>query len=226
VVLAVVLPSIIAVNGTWGTTCYGGSPQEFTYFGGGGPTPLSITSAANGGTPYPASLSGGSITFPAQVLEENYWGTESPSKNYTASCSTPFTYKLGAGAYQDIVLPANTYFDFTWNPTAGTTANGISGYKATIQAGGTGSSGINGSFQFNTMSGWYSGSAATTIRVLAKRTNGSWDCNRYATFTITTSQPIGFRIYCGYWCGSRKYIQGRRNNCTAGGGRHRWRRLQ
>jgi hypothetical protein len=117
----------IAVNGTWGTTCNGGSPQEFTY--SGGPTPLSITSAANGGTPYPASLSGGSITFPAQVLEENYWGTESPSKNYTASCSTPFTYKLGAGAYQDIVLPANTYFDFTWNPTAGTTANGISAIK-------------------------------------------------------------------------------------------------
>ncbi len=180
-------PITIAAGATNTLTCRGGgSPTEFFYSGG---TAVQVTSAANGGTYYTATLSGGFITIPAQVLEENYWGTESPSKNYTASCSTPFTYKLGAGAYQDIVLPADTYFDFTWNPTAGTTANGISGYKATIQAGGTGSSGIT-SFLFNTMSGWYSGSTATTIRVLAKRTNGSWDCNRYATFTITTSQPI------------------------------------
>ncbi len=166
-------------------TCSGGSPIEFTSTS----VNIQVTSAANGGTYYTATVSGGgNITIPTQVLEENYWGTESGSKTYTASCNT-FTYKLGAGAYQDIVLPANTYYNFTFNASAGTTTGGINGYKASIIAGGSGSSGISGSGQFNNMSNWYSGSSATTIRVLAKRTLGTWDCARFATFTINVLNP-------------------------------------
>ncbi|QQR97683.1 MAG: T9SS type A sorting domain-containing protein [Sphingobacteriales bacterium] len=180
-------PITIASGATNTLTCRGGgSPTEFFYSGG---TAVQVTSAANGGTYYTAMLSGGFIIIPGEVLQENYWGTEAPTKTYTPSCSTPFTYKLGAGAYQDIVIPANTYVDFSWNSNAGSTFGGINGYKATV-SGGTGNSGVDGAFQFNTTSGWYSGSTDATIRVLAKRTNGSWDCNRYATLTIATSQPI------------------------------------
>ena len=121
----------LAVNGTWTTYCNGGSPQEFTY-SGGGTAAITVTSAANGGTYYTATLSGGfAITFPQEVLAENYWGTESPQKTYSSGCSG-LTYNLGAGAYQDIALQANTYYDFTWNKDAGTLTGGISAYKVTI----------------------------------------------------------------------------------------------
>ena len=181
-------PITVTPSNVGSLTCRGGgSPTEFSISGG---TSVSVTSAANGLTYYAATVTSGFITIPAEVLQENYWGLESTPnpKTYASGCAG-YTYKLGSGAYQDITLPANTYYKFTWNSTAGTVLNGISGYKASIQLGGTGASTIT-SFQFDNMSSWYSGSVDTKIRVLAKRTNGSWDCNRWATITINSVPSI------------------------------------
>lgn len=112
-----------------------------------------------------------------------------PALSGTPSNCNPATFKCGSGAYYDLAITANTYYNFSWANGAG---GNINGFCANPQNG-TGSGGL---FTTN-QTCWYSGST-TILRVSANRSSATWNATsgtmtyRHAdpsTPSITNSNP-------------------------------------
>ncbi|MBK8658408.1 MAG: hypothetical protein IPN22_05925 [Bacteroidetes bacterium] len=112
-----------------------------------------------------------------------------PALSGTPSNCNTANFKCGSGAYYDLTITPQTYYNFSWANGAG---GNISGFCANPQNG-TGSGGL---FTTN-QTCWYSGST-TTLRVSANRSSTTWNATsgtmtyRHAdpsTPTITNSNP-------------------------------------
>ncbi|MCW5908673.1 MAG: hypothetical protein KIS94_12495, partial [Chitinophagales bacterium] len=105
-------------------------------------------------------------------------GSASTLNHIAASGCSNGTFKLGAGAYFDLPVTANTYYNFTW-------ANGganMSGFCATPQNG-------NATVFNSNQTGWFSGTT-TSLRVAAIRSSSTWVATS-ATMTYRHTQPTG-----------------------------------
>jgi trimeric autotransporter adhesin len=86
-------------------------------------------------------------------------GLEGASPAQPTGC-TPQSTTFGAGAYRDINLTANTYYNFTW-----TNGPNVTGFCAVPQNG-------NATGFTTNQTGWFSGTT-TVLRVSSNRTNGT-----------------------------------------------------
>ncbi len=87
---------------------------------------------------------------------------EGPSPAQPTACQNQIA-TFGAGAYRDLNLSANTYYNFTWTDNG---APNIVGFCATPQNG-------NGTAFTTNQIGWFSGTT-TVLRVSANRTSSTW----------------------------------------------------
>ena len=85
------------------------------------------------------------------------------------------SFRMGPGAYYDLTVVANTYYDFTWT-NAASQNDGFCFYPLNGNA---------ASFYTN-QSGWFSGTT-TTVRVSANRTSNTWAASS-AVMTYRNSQ--------------------------------------
>ncbi len=99
-----------------------------------------------------------------------------------ASGCTAATALLGSGAYRDILLSANTYYDFSWANNSGGTTNGYCGRVISGGAGAT-SSAFSG-----TVNNWFSGTTAPVVRISASRSSSTWSATS-ATLTYKHTTP-------------------------------------
>ncbi|HLP50726.1 MAG TPA: hypothetical protein VK154_07570, partial [Chitinophagales bacterium] len=121
------------------------------------------------------------IFTPASIYGQCNIAQEIPSVNAPSGCSDG-SFSLGSGAYYDLPISQNTYYNWTFSES---TAN-ISGFCAAPN--GTTSS---GSFSANT-NNWFSGDA-TSIRMSPNRSSGTWTGSS-AVFTYRYSQPTATAI--------------------------------
>jgi hypothetical protein len=153
-------------------------------YGDGWNSSGSVTIFANGvnvGT-WTVSGSGGTAIFslPATVLQAVTWGSEGATVSSTATSCNDATLNLGSGAYRDIQLAANTYYNFSWaNNTA------TSGFEAIVTSGGVGAT---STFFNSNQTAWFSGTTAPTLRVRSLRNTCAWDVNS-AVLTYRHTQP-------------------------------------
>ena len=145
----------------------------------------SVTIFANGinvGTWNAGGGSGQTITFslPPAVLQTIEWGAEGPAVSSTATGCNNATLDIGSGAYRDIQLAANTYYNFSWTNNTAT-----NGFEATVTAGGTGAT---SSFFNSNQTAWFSGTTAPTLRVRSLRNTCTWDINS-AVLTYRHTEP-------------------------------------
>lgn len=110
-----------------------------------------------------------------------------PALSGTPSNCNTANFKCGSGAYYDLAITANTYYNFSWANGAG---GNISGFCANPQNG-------NGTVFSANQTCWFSGTT-TTLRVSANRSSATWNATsgtmtyRHAdpsTPTITNSNP-------------------------------------
>lgn len=146
--------------------------------------PSSITLYANGipvGTfDHTANATTQDVTFTLPVGPILY-GLESAQIASAATVCNNATANIGPGAYQDMSLAANTYYNFSW-----TGSGSDNGYSITVLSG-TGTSG-NVAYTTAATNNWYSGSGAAVIRVHARRNNCTWT-GTSAVLTYRHSTP-------------------------------------
>lgn len=118
---------------------------------------------------------------PAIKLETN------PLLTNPVACNNA-TLRLGAGAYYDLTLNANTYYNFSWANNPATT-----GFTATILSGGAGAT--SSTFTTN-QTNWYSGTTAPTLRVTSTRNACAWSTTS-AVLTYRHSAPAATSVSGG-----------------------------
>lgn len=107
-------------------------------------------------------------------------GAETAAYTAPSGC-TSGTVPLGSGAYKDVSLAANTYYNFTWTDSPQT-----SGFCATV----SGSTGATSTSFSTNQTNWYSGSTASTIRISASRSSCTWTTNSAVmTYTNAINNP-------------------------------------
>jgi hypothetical protein len=122
-------------------------------------------------------------------------GGSSPAPTAPSGCTSGTVY-LGSGAYRDIALAADTYYDFSWNNNG---ASNIGGFCATV----SGSTGATSTSFTSNQAGWYSGSTASTLRISSNRTNCTWVGTSailtygHSTPTLAANSPASITICTG-----------------------------
>ncbi|MCX6198550.1 MAG: hypothetical protein NTY88_04925, partial [Bacteroidetes bacterium] len=107
-------------------------------------------------------------------------GVESTPTFTAASGCSNGTARMGAGAYYDITVAANTYYDWTWNNNGSAQQNGF--YLQPIN--GTGAA----VGQNTSTLGWNSGTT-TSVRIYAWRTASLWS-GTSGILTYRHTQPV------------------------------------
>lgn len=150
--------------------------------------PLMVQFYSDGGTSYRGFAANVSYTS-SNTLVETSPTHSAPSP--ASSCNTG-TFRLGSGAYFDLPVEANTYYNFSFNQNG---ATGTNGYSAVSLGGGSGSS-----FSGTSTSAWFSGST-TSLRVSANR-SGCWtSTSAILTYGKTTPNAVtvtGGGGYCTF----------------------------
>lgn len=101
---------------------------------------------------------------------------ETSSNHIAATGCQNGNFAIGSGAFFDLPVAANTYYNFTFTSTA----TNINGFCATPQNG-------NGSSFTSNQTCWFSGTT-TSIRVSAQRSNCTWT-GQSATITYRNTEP-------------------------------------
>ena len=120
-------------------------------------------------------------------------GLEGGSTAHPAACADQIA-TFGSGAYRDINIQANTYYNFTWNNNG---APNLNGFCAAPQNG----SGSSGAFSSD-QTGWFSG-ATTVLRISSNRTSAVWaTVSAQMTYrrtepTLTANSPASQTVCAG-----------------------------
>lgn len=174
--------------GSGSGTCLAGS-----YRGAGSPGTITST-AADGSLTFifqsDASTVAAGWTANVKLAGLNFAAESAGTASSTASGCSNATLSLGAGAYKDLQLAANTYYDFNW-----ANAGVSNGYKVSVISGGAGAT--SSSFTTTPTNGWYSGSTAPIVRVSASSSNQcAWTASS-ATLTYKHATPSAVSVAGG-----------------------------
>jgi hypothetical protein len=156
--------------------------------------------------------SDGSINFPGFDFNVTYiytgtnLGLETAAATLASGCSNG-TVPLGSGAYKDITIQANTYYNFT-APASFTNADAM----VITPLNGTGNGGNLTLTAGQSSTAWFSGTT-TSLRVSSRRTGTCWSATS-ASLTYRHTQPNTATAIAA----SSSFCEGGSTTITGGGG--------
>ncbi len=170
--------AFVAYNDDNGPACSGiGGPASLNFTGNGGSYYVKVNEYNCLTNSSCGTLLVRLVSLPGITVTGCNIASEGSSPAQPAACQNQFA-TFGSGAYRDINITANTFYNFTWNNNG---ASNISGFCATPQNG--------NATGFNTNQiGWFSGTT-TILRVSANRTNTTWT-GQSAQLTYRHTEPI------------------------------------
>jgi hypothetical protein len=168
-------------------SCTGYFIEMFDSYGDGWNCTGTLTLFANGVNVGTYALAAGgygtaALNLPAAVLLGCSKAAEAAAVGSGAVACNNATLNLGSGAFRDLQLAANTWYNFSWANNGGGTTNG---FCANIIAGGAGAT--SSSFTAN-QTCWFSGTTAPTVRISANRSVCTWSATS-AVMTYRHTQP-------------------------------------
>jgi hypothetical protein len=139
------------------------------------------------------------------IFAQNF-AVESSSITANSACING-NIPVGSGAYKDVTIAANTYYNFTAPGSFAANANGM----LVVPQNGTGNGGTVTLTAGQSSNNWFSGTT-TTIRVSARRSSCTWVATS-ATLTYRNTQPSAVSMSA-----ATNICSGSSTNVTASGG--------